>query len=415
MAEAPLSERLEYAILEMVYWNPSDARHQDDWGAWAATVRRSVPDFVDADLLAAFRRLWKQGILRLTKPDALRYHASEYSDKQGDDNAFFFTGPFNASVTDEGRSHWDRIEAPRATVFISHIGEERAVALKLQSLIQDAFGKAFPVFVSSDPMSLGGGEEWYHHILDNLAKAKVVFVLLSPESVDRPWINFEAGFAKGQKSRVIPLLFRGLKFDDVQYPLKGLQGYKLQQLSDILEETSRRMGIPVGEVDADAIWEEIKQIQADLPAKKLALEFRPSLNYPKWKCQFLIVNNGNRDVEPLEVTIQIPSAILHTHYSPSIDPAVLEVREISVEDVMWTEIRYRNNREPKPSRFSRPERLLDCVSPGHPQVLQLVHPEIRYPLEPHELENPIRYSIAARNMRPAEGIITLKDKLAPKH
>ncbi len=71
MADAPLFERLEYAILQIVCRNPSEASHQDHWGAWAGAVRLIVPDFVDAELLAAFKRLSKQGVLRLTKPDAL--------------------------------------------------------------------------------------------------------------------------------------------------------------------------------------------------------------------------------------------------------------------------------------------------------------------------------------------------------
>jgi TIR domain len=99
------------------------------------------------------------------------------------------------------------MEPPKTTVFISHIREEKDVALRLQTLIQAAFSNAFPVFVSSDPTSLGGGEEWYHHILDHLAKAKVVLVLLSPESSDKQWINFEAGVGKGQKSSVVPIAF----------------------------------------------------------------------------------------------------------------------------------------------------------------------------------------------------------------
>lgn len=51
---------------------------------------------MDAELLAAFKRLGKQGVLRLTKPDSQRYHALEYSGKETEDNSFFFTGPFNA-------------------------------------------------------------------------------------------------------------------------------------------------------------------------------------------------------------------------------------------------------------------------------------------------------------------------------
>lgn len=265
MAEAPLSELLEYAILQIVNRNLSEARHQDYWGNWAEAVRLNVPDFVNADLLSAFKRLRKQGILRLTKPDSQSYHASEYSGKEADDMAFFFTGFFNASITDEGRSYWDRAEAPKTTVFISHMAGEKAVALKLQALIQNAFGNAFPVFASSDPISLGGGELWYSYILDNLSKAKIVFVLLSQESKGRPWINFEAGFGMGQMSRIIPLLFRGLSFDSVPFPLKGLQGYQLQQLSDILREISRRMRVPMGQVDLDAAWEELKLAQSDSP------------------------------------------------------------------------------------------------------------------------------------------------------
>jgi hypothetical protein len=218
MPQYSLSERLEYAILQIVCRDRSDAKHQDSWGGWATFVRASVTEFAGADLLSAFKRLWKRGVIRLTKPDFQRYHASEYSGSESDDDEFFYRGPFNATITDEGRSHWDRSEEPKTAVFISHIGEEKAVALRLQTLIQTAFSNAFPVFVSSDPASLGGGEEWYHHILDNLAKAKVVLVLLSPESADKQWINFEAGFGKGQKSNVVPIAFRGLSFDSLDYP-----------------------------------------------------------------------------------------------------------------------------------------------------------------------------------------------------
>lgn len=181
----------------------------------------------------------------------------------------------------------------KTALFISHISEEKTVALRLQTLIRDAFSNAFPVFVSSDPASLSGGEEWYHHILDNLANAKVVLVLLSLESADRPWINYEAGFGKGQQSRVIPIAFRGLSFDALDYPLKGLQGYYLSDLKKILTEISTQMSIPLGSVDLVAAWEEIKEIQIELPAKKLALEPEPHPSHQKWTLQFYITNKGN--------------------------------------------------------------------------------------------------------------------------
>jgi len=412
MVEAPLSERLEHAILEIVCRNRSEATHQDNWGGWRTSVQLRVPEFVDAELISAFRRLWKRGVLRLTKPDSARYDAHEYTGRESEDGLFFMAGPFNASITDEGRSHWDKAETPKTTVFISHIGQERAVALRLQALIQSAFSNSFPVFVSSDPASLGGGEEWYHYILDNLAKARIVLVLLSPESSDRAWINFEAGIGKGQKSRVVPIAFRGLSFDGLDYPLKGLQGYYLPQLTEILKEISTRMGVPMGQVDVAAAWEEINDIQIDLPAKKLALEMELAAAYQKRTCCFYLVNNGNRDVEPLEVTIWIPSAILWCPFQPVIDAAVLEVLQTSMDGVAYTAMTYRNYREPvMPDRFSKPERLVACLAPGLRSKLQHTSPEIRHPLEQHEQENPIRYKIVAKNMKPIERTISLKDKV----
>jgi hypothetical protein len=408
MVEAPLSERLEYAILEIVCRDRSESTHQDDWGGWCTAVRQRAPEFVSADLLAAFRRLWRRGALRLTKPDSECRHAYDYSGNETDNEDFFFVGTFNATITDEGRSVWNNAEEPKTAVFISSTTEEKAVALRLQALVRMAFANAFPIFVAGDPVSLGGGEEWYHHILENLAKARVVLVLLSPDSEERPWINFEAGLGRGQKSRVIPLLFRGLSFDEMQYPLKGLQGYHLQQLGDILQEISRRMGTPAGTVDLNSAWEDIQVIQAELPAKSLALELRPCLTYPKWSCEFFVVNSGNRDVEPLEVTIWILSAILYSPYHPAIDRGVLEVRDISIDNVVWTEITYRNNRELHWHRAARPQPLVACLPPGSAQVLELVRPEIRFPLTAHDLKTPIRYRIIAKGMRPAEGTINLE-------
>jgi hypothetical protein len=298
-------------------------------------------------------------------------------------------------------------------VFISHIREEKSVALALKTLIESAFTNV-PVFVSSDPASLGGGEEWYHYILENLAKAKVVLVLLSPESADRPWINLEAGIGMGQKSWVIPIAFRGLSFDALEnHPLKGLQGYYLPALKEILTEISKHMGAPLGKVDFAAAWADIDDIQIDLPAKKLAIEMHPTPSYQKCTCHFSMVNTGNRNVEPLEVTISVPTAILASAYQPTIDPAILEARLEDFGGVQYTSITYRNHREPlRIDRFSNPERLVKCLTPGMDADLRHLFFDVRYPLEDADLQNPIRYSILANNVRPVERTITLKDKLA---
>jgi hypothetical protein len=122
MIKGPLADRLEYAILETIV-KIMEGRQQDSWGGWTAQVTsRGVgqSEFTQQDLLSAFKRLWKQGLLRLTKPDSQRREANEYSANAADDGNFFFTSTFNADITDEGRRYWDSIrEEPRRPIGFS--------------------------------------------------------------------------------------------------------------------------------------------------------------------------------------------------------------------------------------------------------------------------------------------------------
>src|ERR1700742_2696870 len=85
-----------------------------------------------------------------------------------------------------------KLKDKKEGVFISHINEESGVAHKVKSLLQDAFGPELKVFVSSDYESLRGGDKWFPTILDNLRSAKIILVLLSKDSLYRPWIPYEA-------------------------------------------------------------------------------------------------------------------------------------------------------------------------------------------------------------------------------
>ena len=102
----------EYAVLKIVSQSKLDSNtgHQSRWGGWTQSVNTFVPECSQADLLSALKRLGKRGILRLKKPDPPpQYQGSAYSGSERDDDAFFFMGPFNAVLTDEGRSYWNSI------------------------------------------------------------------------------------------------------------------------------------------------------------------------------------------------------------------------------------------------------------------------------------------------------------------
>jgi hypothetical protein len=64
-----------------------------------------VPDLAhQRDLLVAFNILRKIGVLWPTKPsnELFMRDAFGYSGSEADDEWFFFTGSFNATITDEG-------------------------------------------------------------------------------------------------------------------------------------------------------------------------------------------------------------------------------------------------------------------------------------------------------------------------
>ena len=104
-----LSEQTEYAILNILA-ESTEKRQQNFWGEWEQSIRATVPRVQQGDLKDAFKLLWRQHFVRLTKPDTLRRDASEYSGRDKDDNSFFFIAAFNAILTPEGRAHWNRIK-----------------------------------------------------------------------------------------------------------------------------------------------------------------------------------------------------------------------------------------------------------------------------------------------------------------
>ena len=78
-------------------------------------------------------------------------------------------------------------------VFVSHVTIEAEFAHLVTTLIGRDFIGLTHFFVSSDATSIPVGEQWFDRLLSALQAADLQFVVCSPESVRRPWINYEAG------------------------------------------------------------------------------------------------------------------------------------------------------------------------------------------------------------------------------
>jgi hypothetical protein len=86
-------------------------------------------------------------------------------------------------------------------VFISHDTRDADLAEEFSNLLRSASAGALKSFRSSDKKATQGieyGSEWYPAIMEKIDEATDVVCLLTHNSVDRPWILYEAGVAKGK-------------------------------------------------------------------------------------------------------------------------------------------------------------------------------------------------------------------------
>ncbi len=88
-----------------------------------------------------------------------------------------------------------------ALVFISHDTRDAKLAEAFSALLRSVSAGVLKSFRTSDKKGSQGieyGVEWYPEIIKNIQEASDVVCLLTERSVNRPWILFEAGMAKGK-------------------------------------------------------------------------------------------------------------------------------------------------------------------------------------------------------------------------
>ncbi len=113
-----------------------------------------------------------------------------------------------------------------AKVFISFIHEEAGVAKALHELLQKAFPKE-SIFLTADEWQIIAGEKWLDRIKQELSEAEVVVLLLSASSVQRPWVNFEAGAAWLTQKPIIPACYGGVSKGSLPKPYSDFQALDL--------------------------------------------------------------------------------------------------------------------------------------------------------------------------------------------
>ena len=149
-------------------------------------------------------------------------------------------------------------------IFLSHIHEEKELAISLKKLIEGSFIGAVNIFVSSDSSSNGVGEKWLDNITNSLKSCVIAILLCSRESIKRPWLNFEAGAVWMRNILVVPVCHSGLSKTELPIPLSLLNaiGIKSQEeLTDLFTSIAGEIGLNVPKIDLSHFIQEVQEVE----------------------------------------------------------------------------------------------------------------------------------------------------------
>lgn len=164
----------------------------------------------------------------------------------------------------------DELKGRNALVFISHDTRDAAIAEAFSKLLSSVSAGVLKSFRSSDKRGTQGieyGVEWYPEIMKKLEAASDVVCLLTPSSVNRPWILYEAGVAKGKLDTPVHGLALGIPLATASTgPFAQFQNSDddEQSLIGLVVQLVKR--IPNSEPDHDVIKDKVVQFKEKVRA-----------------------------------------------------------------------------------------------------------------------------------------------------
>lgn len=106
----------------------------------------------------------------------------------------------------------------RPTVFISHDSRDSHIAESFAHLIEDATANLVTTFRTSDKTGKKGilsSEDWYERVTTGIDRSGDVVCILTPNSYERPWVLFEAGYAMSRHDKRVHGLVLGMDMEQV--------------------------------------------------------------------------------------------------------------------------------------------------------------------------------------------------------
>lgn len=117
-------------------------------------------------------------------------------------------------------------------VFVSHATYDKWIAQVICEKIESLGIKTW-----RDDRDIDGGDKIPEAIRKAIASCSEVAVLLTPKSIDRPWVLLEIGMAIGQDKRIVPLFYH-IEPDGVPAVTQDSRGFHLHELEQYLTNLS---------------------------------------------------------------------------------------------------------------------------------------------------------------------------------
>lgn len=151
---------------------------------------------------------------------------------------------------------------PKPVIFLSHFSQEAGIALALKVTLEEAFLGMVEVFVSSDGKSIPKGQDFPATIRAAITNATYGIVLLSPDSVSRPWVNIEFGAFWVLNKPIMPLLHGEITFAQLEPPYNtpnGTTASDFKGMNELVGNMADALGINQPKVDWSAFHEAIQK------------------------------------------------------------------------------------------------------------------------------------------------------------
>lgn len=147
-------------------------------------------------------------------------------------------------------------------VFISHDSRDAEIAEAFSKLLKSVSAGMLKSFRSSDNKGTQGiefGLEWYPKIIESLQKSSDVVCILTELSINRPWILFEAGMAKGKINTPILGIAVGIPLSNASSgPFAQFQNCDddLNSLTKLVKQLVKKL--PNSEPDEEVIKQQVE-------------------------------------------------------------------------------------------------------------------------------------------------------------